>query len=141
MSNFRHKSKGTIMSNILLKILNVKKYYKNDSKEVIKALDDVSLDIYKGEILGLLGVNGAGKTTLSSILATLHPVTGGDVIYNDKSIYDDINTYRRIIGFCPQRPNLLNDLTVKQNLVFAGRFFWIERKTYRRTSQFFGRQI
>jgi len=116
------------MSNILLKILNVKKYYQNDSKNIVKALDDVSLDIYQGEILGLLGVNGAGKTTLSSILATLHPTTGGDVIYNGKSIYDDINTYRRIVGFCPQRPNLLNDLTVKQNLVFAGRFFGMNEK-------------
>ena len=54
------------MNNILLKIKNIKKRY--GTKEALKG---VSLDIYKGEILGLLGVNGAGKTTLSSIIATL----------------------------------------------------------------------
>ncbi|GAG36551.1 unnamed protein product, partial [marine sediment metagenome] len=80
-------------------------------------------DIYRGEIISLLGVNGAGKTTLSAILATLHPPTEGDVIFNERSIYDDINTYRRHIGYCPQKPNLFQDLTVEQNLLFAGRYF------------------
>ena len=110
------------MENILLKIKNLKKYY-CQKKKTTKALDDVSLDIYKGEVLGLLGVNGAGKTTLSSILATLHPPTDGDVSWNGQSIYKDINEYRKMIGFCPQKPNLIFDLTVKQNLLFAGRYF------------------
>ena len=98
----------------ILEVDGLKKYFSNQ-----KAVDDISFAINPGKIYGLLGPNGAGKTTLSSILATLRPATGGDVIFNGKSIYDDINEYRKIIGFCPQRPNLLNDLTVKQNLVFA----------------------
>jgi ABC-2 type transport system ATP-binding protein len=110
------------MNNLLLQVKNLKKYF-HEKHQVIKALDDVSLQIFKGEVLGLLGVNGAGKTTLSSIIATLHPPTEGDIIYNEKSIYADINEYRRIIGFCPQKPNLNNDLTVEQNLLFAGRFY------------------
>lgn len=107
---------------ILLKILNLKKYY-FDKKQTIKALDDVTLDIYEGEVLGLLGVNGAGKTTLSSLLTTLHPPTDGNVIFHGQSIYKDINSYRRFIGYCPQKPNLINDLTVEQNLLFDGRYF------------------
>ena len=111
-----------MVDNILIKILNLKKFYQV-GKKTIKALNDVSLDIYKGEVLGLLGVNGAGKTTLSSILATLHPVTKGDVLFNGKSIYKDINAYRQHIGFCPQSSNLSDDLTVEQNLRFAGEYF------------------
>lgn len=110
------------MLNLLVKVQNIKKYYKNKD-QTIKALDDISLDIYQGEILGLLGVNGAGKTTLSSILATLHPPTSGDILFKEKSIYQNINKFRKQVGFCPQKPNLINDLTVRQNLVFAGRYF------------------
>jgi len=110
------------MKNILLKLIDIKKQFKTGST-VIKALDGVSFDIYSGEIISLLGVNGAGKTTLSSILATLHPVTSGDVLINGHvSIYKDLYSYRHLIGFCPQQINLDNNLTVKQNLVFAGRY-------------------
>jgi len=106
------------MNNILLKIKNIKKKY--DTKEALKG---VSLDIYKGEILGLLGVNGAGKTTLSSIIATLHPPTEGDIEFEGASIYSDIATYRYNIGFCPQRPNLNPELTLEQNLRFSGSYY------------------
>ena len=69
----------------LLKITNLKKYYPN-KKEPIKALDGISLEIKEGEIFGLLGVNGAGKTTLSSLLATLHPLTAGEILFKEKRI-------------------------------------------------------
>lgn len=80
------------------------------------ALNNVSLSIFKGEIIGLLGVNGAGKTTLSSIIATLIPATSGSIEYEGKSIYDQLANFRSIIGYCPQKPNLNNMLTVRQNL-------------------------
>ncbi|MDQ5891111.1 MAG: type transport system ATP-binding protein [Candidatus Dependentiae bacterium] len=95
----------------------VKKY--NDSC----ALDGVSLTINKGEVFALLGVNGAGKTTLSSIIATQHPATSGDILFHGVSIYKDLRRYRMALGFCPQQSNLDPYLTVKQNLVFAGRFY------------------
>jgi ABC-type multidrug transport system ATPase subunit len=112
------------MESILLRMLDVKKHYRQGNR-VAKALDGVSFDIYKGEVIGLLGVNGAGKTTLSSILATLHPLTSGSIMYEGKSIYENLNNYRCAIGFCPQKINLDNDLTVRQNLVFAGRYMGI----------------
>lgn len=115
------------MNNIFLEVKNLKKYFKS-KKTTVKALNDVSLNIFKGEIIGLLGVNGAGKTTLSSIITTLHPPTGGDILWNGQSIYKNINEYRKLIGFCPQKPNLIFDLSVKQNLLFAGRFFGIPEK-------------
>ncbi len=110
------------MNNVILKIHNVTKIYRDDQREV-RALDGVSFDLYEGEILGLLGVNGAGKTTLSSILATLHPPTSGDILYQGSSIYNNLMDYRKILGFCPQQQNLDQFLTVKENLIFAGRYF------------------
>ena len=110
------------MSNPILRITNLVKIYSSDG-HTVRALDNVSFDLYPGEIFGLLGVNGAGKTTLSSILAALHPPTSGDVLYQETSIYQDILTYRKALGFCPQKQNLDTFLTVEENLTFAGRYF------------------
>ena len=106
---------------VLLSIKDVTKTYQG--KTQITALKGINLDIEQGEVLSLLGVNGAGKTTLSSIIATLHPATSGDILFEGKSIYDDIISFRRIIGFCPQKPNIDSMLTIKENLMFAGRYF------------------
>lgn len=109
------------MAQPILTISHVHKDY-HDGANIIHALNDVSLTIHKGEIFGLLGVNGAGKTTLSSILATLHPATSGTILFNGKSIYEHLNVYRRSLGFCPQKQNLDPELTVEENLIFAGRY-------------------
>lgn len=106
-----------------INIKNIKKSYRCTDGSVKHALRGVSLTIGSGEIFGLLGVNGAGKTTLSSILATLHPPTAGEITFGGKSIYDDLVTYRSQVGFCPQRPNLDGSLTLEQNLRFAGRYY------------------
>ena len=118
--------------NILLDIRTITKKY-NDGKIAIEALKGVSLEIYKGEILSLLGVNGAGKTTLSSIIATQHPATSGDIVKSGKSIYEDVVGYRKIIGFCPQKPNIDMMLSLEENLRFTGRYFCMEknRRTYK----------
>jgi ABC-2 type transport system ATP-binding protein len=123
------------MNNEILRINSLTKTYDGNG-HIVHALNDVSFSIYAGEIFGLLGVNGAGKTTLSSILATLHPPTSGDILYNGTSIYDDIDSYRMDLGFCPQHQNLDQFLTVEENLYFAGRYFLLpkdllaERVTY-----------
>ena len=70
-----------------LNIRNVSKTYYHKKKPVKRALQQVSLDLHRAEIFGLLGVNGAGKITLSSILASLHPPTEGDVLWEGVSIY------------------------------------------------------
>ena len=110
------------MASKLLQVSDIKKIYR--SQEItIEALKGVSFELYKGEIFGLLGVNGAGKTTLSSIIATLHPPTAGDIFKDGQSIYDDVLGYRRMLGFCPQKPNFEGTLTIEENLIFAGRYY------------------
>jgi ABC-2 type transport system ATP-binding protein len=102
----------------LLEIKQIKKSFNS-----FFALKGVSFDIFPGEIVSLLGVNGAGKTTLSSIIATLHPPTSGDICMNGTSIFTDLPNYRRHIGFCPQKQNLNPFLNMYDNLWFAGKYY------------------
>ncbi|HEU64672.1 MAG: ABC transporter ATP-binding protein NatA [Candidatus Anoxychlamydiales bacterium] len=115
------------MQNTLLKIDKISKIYTSE-KEKVEALKNISFDIKEKEILGLLGVNGAGKTTLSSIIATLLKPTSGDILFNGNSIYKDVVSFRKILGFCPQVQNLDLDLNVKENLTFAGRYYLLTKK-------------
>jgi len=111
------------MSTKFLEIVDIEKQFGKT-----KALKGVSLTIEKGKIIGLLGVNGAGKTTLSSILATIKPPTAGDIFFQGDSIYADIASFRRNIGYCPQSANLIDELTIEQNLVAHGRYFGLDKK-------------
>lgn len=120
----------------LLQLRNVFKVYRTD-KGFIEALKDVSFAINKGEIFGLLGSNGAGKTTLSSIIATIHPASKGQILYKQRSIYDDLYGYRHAIGFCPQKPNLESTFTVEENLIFAGRYYGLSNDEISKNVQFF----
>lgn len=102
----------------LLQLKNITKVY--GEKEVLK---NITLDIFKGEIISFLGVNGAGKTTLSSIIATLHPASSGTICYNGNSIHHNLTKYRHTVGFCQQRPNLNSSLSLRQNLILAGSYY------------------
>jgi ABC-2 type transport system ATP-binding protein len=115
---------------VLLSIQDIVKVYPALPNPV-QALKGVSLDVHQGEVLSLLGVNGAGKTTLSSIIATVHPPSGGDIVWEGRSIYRNLLNYRRTIGFCPQKQNFDILLTVSQNLLFAGRYFLLPERYVR----------
>lgn len=110
------------MSKLLLRLENVSKEYRR-GKTPVRALNNVSLDIYEGEILGLLGVNGAGKTTLSSIIATLIPATSGTITFQGASLYENMMSYRRVLGFCPQKLNVNPANVVEDGLALTGRIF------------------
>ena len=115
------------MGSVILGVRDVSKVYRS-ARHIKHALHSVSLQINEGEIFSLLGVNGAGKTTLSSIIATLHPPTEGDVLFKGQSIYKNLIAYRAQLGFCPQRPNLDPFLNVEENLLFAGRYYLLPEK-------------
>lgn len=113
--------------NSFIELHGVRKVYDLGGGKQLEALKNITLSIRAGEIIGLLGVNGAGKTTLSSILATLHPPTAGTILFQGSSIYDNLMAYRKIIGFCPQRPNVSPYLTIRKSLQFAGDFYGVDR--------------
>ena len=73
------------MAEKLLEIRNLKKYYgKGDSQ--VKALDDISFDVYKGEMLVLLGNSGCGKSTLLNLIGGMDSPTEGQVLLNGVDI-------------------------------------------------------
>lgn len=71
----------------LISVKNVKKYF-NVKAGTLRAVDDVSFDIKKGETLGLVGESGCGKSTVGRTIIRLHEPTEGDIILNGKSILD-----------------------------------------------------
>ncbi|GBG28748.1 ABC transporter ATP-binding protein [Hondaea fermentalgiana] len=84
------------------------------------AVDGLSLDMYEGEILALLGHNGAGKTTTLQILSGMLPSSGGQALIGGASIDTDMTQIRRSLGFCPQHDVLYPTLTVQEHLWFYG---------------------
>lgn len=98
-------------------MLIVKKISKNFGS--FQALDNVSFDISKGDIVGLLGKNGAGKTTLMRILTSfITPSTGSVTIDGDDITKHSLNI-RQKIGYLPEKPPLYGDMTVQYYLKFA----------------------
>jgi ABC-2 type transport system ATP-binding protein len=84
-----------------------------------RAISDVSFDVRKGEILGLLGPNAAGKTTTMRILTSYMPPTSGTATIAGYDIFDHSMEIRRITGYLPENPPLYTDLVVEDFLRFA----------------------
>lgn len=95
----------------------------------LTAVDDVSFEIYEGEIFSLLGPNGAGKTTTISMLSTLLTPTSGDAMINGFSINNDNMQVRNYIGIVPQEIALYDDLTAFENLYYWGRLYNLSGRT------------
>lgn len=72
---------------VLIQVKNLKKYFKVGRNSMLKAVDDVSFNIYKGETLGLVGESGCGKTTCGKTVMGLYEATGGEVVYDGVDIH------------------------------------------------------
>jgi peptide/nickel transport system ATP-binding protein len=87
----------------ILKITNLKTYFPiskgflKKSTEFVKAIDDVSFEVFKGETLGLVGESGCGKTTLGRTILRLVKATSGEVNYNGKNLFELSNTEMRAL--------------------------------------------
>ncbi len=103
----------------LIKAQNIKKYYKNGE---IKALDDVSLEIKKGEVVVIIGPSGSGKSTMLRTLNLLEIPTEGKITYDGEDITDNktnINSYRMKVGMVFQHFNLFPHMSVLKNMTIA----------------------
>lgn len=104
--------------NFAIEISGVSKSYGN-----VKALSDVSLEIEKGSLYGLIGPDGAGKSTLYLLLATLMRPDAGNVTIFGYDCFRDARKVREIIGYMPQQFSLYPDLSVKENIDFFASIF------------------
>jgi ABC-2 type transport system ATP-binding protein len=82
----------------------------------VTAVEDLSLDVHEGEVLGLLGPNGAGKTTTVRMLACLIAPTSGEATVCDYRVGQDDEAIRRSIGILTEVPGLYESLSAKKNL-------------------------
>jgi heme ABC exporter ATP-binding subunit CcmA len=105
-----------------LEIKGLKKSY--NLKPVLRGIDIV-LD--QGKCMALLGANGAGKTTLLRILACLTKPEAGSVRIEGLGIGQDAHQIRMLLGFVGHQPNLYDELTVIENLLFFGRMYSVKK--------------
>ncbi len=107
----------------MIRICDVEKYYGRGS-HVTKAVDRVSFTVETGEFIGVMGASGSGKTTLLNMLSTIDHVTAGHIFYDEEDITelseDKLSEFRKNnLGFVFQDYNLLDTLTVEENIVLA----------------------
>ena len=105
--------------NIIIKTENLCKYYKGAE---IKALDGVSSEVKKGEVVVIIGPSGSGKSTYLRSLNLLEKPTSGKIIFEGKDLTDaktNINLHRQKMGMVFQHFNLFPHMTVLKNLTLA----------------------
>jgi len=101
--------------------VKVDKLSKNYGK--VKALQDISFSVNKGELFGFIGPDGAGKTTLFRILTTLLIPDQGFASVEQLDVVKDFKKIRRKVGYMPGKFSLYQDLTVEENLKFFASIF------------------
>jgi ABC-2 type transport system ATP-binding protein len=92
----------------------------------LRAVDDLSLDVFRGEIFGFLGPNGAGKTTTISMICGLLKMDAGEVLLDGLSVKDDYRQCKPMIGLCPQNVVIWESLTCLEQLEFVGRLYDVQ---------------
>ncbi|MBS1731302.1 MAG: ABC transporter ATP-binding protein [Bacteroidetes bacterium] len=99
---------------------NIVKTY---NKGEVKAVNDVSFEVNKGELFGLIGADGAGKTSIFRILTTLLLPDSGTACVNGFDVVKDYKAIRKNVGYMPGKFSLYQDLSVEENLNFFATVF------------------
>lgn len=92
------------------------------------ATNDISFDVYAGEIFGFLGANGAGKTTAMKMLCGLSIPSSGTATIAGYDVYTQTDDIKRNIGYMSQKFSLYEDLTVRENITFFGGIYGLNDK-------------
>ncbi|GAB6930283.1 ABC transporter ATP-binding protein [Paenibacillus sp. JCM 10914] len=107
----------------MLETVELRKVYKGKI-----AVQEVSLYLDQGESVGLIGPNGAGKSTTISMISSLLKPTSGDVRLHGKSVIQQPQAIRKVLGVVPQEIALYEELTAYENLKFFGRVYGLKGK-------------
>ena len=114
------------------KIIEVKSLVKRFGH--FTANDNLTFDVFKGEIFGFLGANGAGKTTAMKILCGLSKPTSGEVTIAGFDVYRQTEEIKRNIGYMSQRFSLYEDMTPLENIRFYAGIYGLSNKQIKERS-------
>jgi len=98
------------------------------SFDTLKAVDDISFDVQKGEIFGFLGPNGAGKTTTISMISGLLKPDSGKIFIDGMDLNTQIKKINKIMGVVPQDMAFYEELSARENLHFWGKLQGLGKK-------------
>lgn len=109
---------------VFIEISHLKKIYNPYSSKPKVALDDINLNIEKGDFICIMGASGSGKTTFINVLSTIDDITDGKIIINGENIHlmtdnQRSNLRKKHIGFIFQNYNLIESLVIKDNILFS----------------------
>ena len=100
------------------------------------AVNNISFDVYKGEIFGFLGANGAGKTTAMKMLIGISKPTSGEALVTGFDVKHNAEMVKKNIGYMSQKFSMYDDLTIKENITFFGGIYGLSRnKIKEKTAQ------
>ncbi len=99
--------------------IHLKAKFLSKSYKAKKVLNNISFEVFKGNILGLVGKNGAGKSTILKILSSLIDF-GGDVFINKQSIKKNDSEYKKNVGYLSENNPLYMDFYIQEYLTFIG---------------------
>jgi len=108
----------------MIKVTNALKSFDD-----LRAVDEANLEVVRGHIHGLLGPNGAGKTTLIRSIVGLYDLDQGRILIDGQVLTRDHKTLKKRIGLVTQHVNLDKELTLEENLEFAGRLYGLNKKS------------
>ncbi len=120
----------------VIRVINLVKKFGN-----FVANDNLTFDVYKGEIFGFLGANGAGKTTAIKILCGLIEPTSGDINVTGFDAYKNRDDIKKNIGYMSQRFSLYEDLTVFENIRFYAGIYGLSNKAIKEKSDSLLKQL
>jgi len=120
MNNFEYNDS-------ILSLINVKKDFIRLDGSVLKAVDDISFHVRRGEVFGLLGPNGAGKTTTLRMISTVFHPTAGDIVVNGLSIRSHSKEIRKNLGFHSGGTGLYKRLTACEMVRYFGDLYGMSK--------------
>lgn len=122
VEDYYEPQKGSIFKSLSLK--NITYSYPSSKKE---ALMNISMRIEKGESIGIIGASGSGKTTLVDIFLGLLKPDAGTILFNDKPMQDNLDSWRKMTAYIPQETLMINE-SLKSNIKLSEKFFEDDEK-------------
>jgi len=110
----------------MIEVKNLTKIFKQKNGEGLKAVDDVSFSVDKGEIVVLLGVNGAGKTTTMRMLSTVLQPNSGSAVIENYNVISQSQSVRANMGFLSGDTGLYGRLTGREIITYFGRLYDVD---------------